>query len=95
MMGNWYGWYGGWSNMMNQWTANNGVFNFGGSFVAGMTFSLLILVLAIWTLYWKYRALWHAAKHEHKVWFGALLIVNTLGILEILYLYVFSKYHKS
>ena len=32
MMSNWYGGYGGWSNMMNQWTVNNGVLNFGGSF---------------------------------------------------------------
>ena len=77
------------------WTLNNGMVNFGGSFVAGMTFGLVVLVLAVWTLYWKYRAMWHAAKHDRKVWFGAFLIVNTLGVLEILYIYVFSKYHKS
>ena len=97
MMGNWYG---GWSNMMSgsafrDWTLNNGMVNFGGSFVAGMTFGFIVLILAVWTLYWKYRALWHAAKHDHKVWFVVLLLVNTLGILEILYLHVFSKYRKS
>ncbi len=83
------------SSVFRQWALNNGMFNFGGSFVAGMTVGIIILVLAAWTLYWKYRALWHAAKHEHKVWFVVLLLVNTLGILEILYLYVFSKYHKN
>src|SRR3989344_4547487 len=97
MMGNWYG---GWSNMMSgsafrDWTLNNGVVNFGGSFVAGVTFGIIILILAVWTFYWKYRALWHAAKHEHKVWFGVLLLVNTLGILEILYFHFFSNYQKS
>ena len=51
----------------------------------------LLLVLLIWTIYWKYHALWHAAKHDNRWWFLALLVVNTLGILEILYLYVFSK----
>ncbi len=85
----------GGSSVFRHWTMNNGVFNFGGSFVAGMTVGVVLLILAVWTLYWKYRALWHAAKHEHKVWFVVLLLVNTLGILEILYLYVFSKYHKS
>ena len=94
-------WYGGWYNMMGgssvfrDWTLNNGMVNFGGSFVAGMTVGIIILILAVWTLYWKYRALWHAAKHDHKVWFVVLLLVNTLGILEILYLHVFSKYHKN
>jgi len=77
------------------WTMNNGVVNFGGSFIAGVTFGIVILILAVWTLYWKYHALWHAAKHDHKVWFLVLMLVNTLGILEILYLNVFSKYKKN
>ena len=82
-------------NSFRQWALNNGMFNFGGSFVAGMAFGVLMLVLAVWTLYWKYRALWHAAKHDRKIWFVVFLLVNTLGVLEILYLYVFQKYHKT
>ncbi len=81
--------------VFRQWALNNGMFNFGGSFIAGMTFGVVVLILAVWTLYWKYLALWHAAKHEHKVWFVVLLLINTLGILEILYLHVFSKYRKN
>lgn len=53
--------------------------------------SLLLLVLVVWTLVWKGMALWKAAKQGSKGWFVALLIINTLGILDILYLYVFSK----
>ena len=68
---------------------NWGVFGMGlGS---GLIFGPIMLVLLIWTLYWKYRALWHAAKNDEKWWFIALLVINTLGILEILYLYFFSK----
>jgi len=89
MMSNWYG---GWSNMMGSWGGYN---MFGGSFFPGMTFGIVMLVLIIWTIYWKYQALWHAAKHNNKVWFVVLLLVNTLGILEILYLHVFSKNNKS
>ena len=50
-----------------------------------------IYVILIWTLIWKGFALWKAARKEHKIWFIVLLIVNTVGILEILYIYVFSK----
>lgn len=44
-----------------------------------------------WTLYWKGMGLWKAAKLEHQKWFIAMLILNTVGILEILYIYIFSK----
>lgn len=51
----------------------------------------LIAVLMIWTVVWKGIALWKAAREGKSGWFVALLIINTVGILEILYIYVFSK----
>lgn len=54
----------------------------------------LLLAVAAWTIAWKGVALWHAARRGEKPWFVALLIVNTVGILEILYLYVFSRTKK-
>ncbi len=51
----------------------------------------LLLVAALWSIVWKGFALWRAAQRGDKKWFVALLVINTLGILEILYLYVFSK----
>jgi len=51
---------------------------------------LAILILA-WTLPWKIAALWRAAKRGEKVWFIVLLVVNSLAILDILYIYVFSR----
>ena len=54
-------------------------------------FMPLALIAAAWVVYWKYRALWKAAHLGDKKWFIALLIINTLGILEILYIYTFSK----
>mgnify|MGYP007084715028 CR=1 FL=1 len=48
-------------------------------------FSPLILFLILaWTLPWKGIALWKAAKNSHKWWFVALLLLNTLAILEII-----------
>ncbi len=53
-----------------------------------------IPLIAIWTLPWKGVALWKAARREEKGWFIALLILNTLAILEILYIFIFSKRKK-
>jgi methionyl-tRNA synthetase len=40
---------------------------------------------------WKGLALWPAARNRQLVWYLALLIVNTVGILEIVYLIFFRK----
>lgn len=50
---------------------------------------LLFLPLLIWSFVWKGVALWHAARRQEGYWFVAILLLNTLGILEIAYLYVF------
>lgn len=51
----------------------------------------LLIVLAVWTLIWKGTALWKSARNGSNVWFIFLLILNTLGILEIIYIFFFSK----
>ncbi|MBI2674148.1 MAG: hypothetical protein HYX22_00185 [Candidatus Yanofskybacteria bacterium] len=55
----------------------------------------VVILLAVWSLVWKGMALWKSARRAHKVWFVVLLVTNTVGILDILYLYVFSKKSKS
>ena len=49
--------------------------------------NIIIILLVIWEVYWKSHALWLSAKKSQKVWFIALLIINSLGILPIYYLY--------
>jgi hypothetical protein len=51
----------------------------------------LLIVLALWELIWKGLALWRAAKNHQLAWFVVMLILNTAGILEIIYLILFSK----
>jgi hypothetical protein len=51
----------------------------------------LFIIVAVWTLIWKGISMWKAAKLNNRTWFMVLLVVNTLGILEILYYYVFSE----
>ena len=52
---------------------------------------LWFIALFLWTVSWKGMALWRAARLERKEWFIPLLLINTLGVLEILYIYVFSQ----
>ncbi|KPJ57223.1 hypothetical protein AMJ49_01260 [Parcubacteria bacterium DG_74_2] len=52
---------------------------------------LILPLIFLWTLVWKGIALWKAARNGHKKWFGVLLFINTLGILEIIYVFIFSK----
>ena len=49
-----------------------------------------VIAAFAWVFVWKGFALWKAARQGAKWWFIALLVINTLGILEILYIYVFS-----
>ncbi|MEK7169379.1 MAG: DUF5652 family protein [Patescibacteria group bacterium] len=51
----------------------------------------ILILLLIWTLPWKGVALWKAARRSDRNWFIALLIINTVGILEIAYIFFFSK----
>ncbi len=53
------------------------------------------IAISIWALVWKGFALWRAARNSQMYWFIALLVVNSLGILEILYIFVFSKMSKK
>lgn len=52
---------------------------------------ILFSILAIWEIIWKGLGLWKAAKCQQKYWFIAILIIHSLGILEIVYLFKFAK----
>ncbi len=62
--------------------------DFQNFFVGNQLFVILALV---WVLPWKGVALWKAARLSDKWWFVAILLLNTLAILEILYIFIFSK----
>ena len=54
-------------------------------------FALPLIVAAVaWTLVIKGFALWKSARKGNRVWFVVLLILNTLGILDLVYLIWFA-----
>lgn len=53
--------------------------------------AIAFLALMVWSVVWKGLALWKAAGNKDWKWFVVILVVNTMGILEILYIYIFSK----
>ena len=46
----------------------------------------VLIPIIIWSMAWKGLALWTAGTRKEKVWFIVLFLVNTVGILEIIYL---------
>ncbi len=66
----------------------------GGGILIGLG-GLLLAAFVAWSIFWKGLALWRAAQRKELYWFIALLLVNTLGVLEILYIYVFSKHKET
>lgn len=50
-----------------------------------------LVILGAWDIVWKGIALWRSARHNQRYWFIALLAINSIGILPIVYLYFFQK----
>ena len=55
---------------------------------------MLVLIIIIWTIFWKGVGLWQAAERGHKWWFFFILVLNTLGILEIIYIYFVARKYR-
>lgn len=56
---------------------------------------VLFVILMIWSIIWKGLALWRAARRGENIWFIVLLLLNTLGILEIIYYFLIAKTDKK
>ena len=53
--------------------------------------AVLLAGAVLWSLFWKGLALWHAARRGDAWWFTGILLINTAGIFEIIYLFGFAK----
>jgi hypothetical protein len=50
----------------------------------GWTIALAAVI--IWELAWKGFALWRASQRKQPWWFAVILLINSAGVLPILYL---------
>ncbi len=60
----------------------------------GTVGAFIFLALA-WSLFWKGLALWRAAKRGDMWWFIAFLVIHTLGIFEIIYIFGVTRARLS
>lgn len=59
-----------------------------------LTSPITLSLVVAWEIAWRGLGLWKSAQRAEKYWFIAILIVNSFGILPILYLFVFSNEKK-
>ena len=52
---------------------------------------ILIAAALLWSVPWKGVALWKAARNNQMGWFAVLMLINTLAVLEIIYIAFFQK----
>jgi hypothetical protein len=53
--------------------------------------SYAMYIVLLWSIIWKGLALWHSGRNSQRNWFVVLLVINTVGILDIIYLFRFAK----
>ena len=51
----------------------------------------VLIVLALWESVWKIIALWKSARNNQLAWFICIALINTIGILPIIYILTHSK----
>lgn len=56
---------------------------------------VIVGTIIVWGLAWKAASLWTAARNNSKPWFATLLLSNTLGVLDAVYIFGVSRGRKS
>ena len=54
-----------------------------------------MLLLLAWVLPWKGYALWLASRRNQTWWFIALLVLNTVAILPIIYIFLIAPRYSE
>ncbi len=58
-------------------------------------YTWLFVLVVVWEMIWKGFALWKSAQKGQTAWFVAILILNTIGILPIIYLLIENSKEKG
>ncbi len=61
----------------------------------GFGITALWIAVALWEIAWKAFALWKAARRDQLTWYILLLILNTVGILPVIYIFAVAPRHPK
>lgn len=61
------------------------------SYELSTNWAVALFTFAIWDTIWRGMALWRAGRNNQQGWFIALLLVNSVGILPIIYILTHPK----
>ncbi len=56
------------------------------SFFTNPTLMTFLMIAILWEATWKIIAMWKAARNNHLAWFICIALINTVGILPIVYI---------
>ena len=65
------------------------------SFLSEPIVIILIIILLIWDAIWKLFALWKSARNNHLAWFIGIALINSVGILPIVYILIHRNRHEA
>lgn len=58
--------------------------------------TMIIVGITLWSVIWKGLALWKAGRNNNPVIFTILLLLNTVGVADLVYLiYLYYKEKKG
>jgi hypothetical protein len=55
----------------------------------------IVLFIIVWDIVWRLVTMWKAGRNNDFVWFICIAILNTLGILPIIYYFSHRKKTKN
>lgn len=55
-------------------------------FLSEPIFIIVLIIAFIWEATWKLIAMWKAGRNNHLAWFICIALINTVGILPIVYI---------
>ena len=55
----------------------------------------LLVPLVIWEVIWKIIGMWKSARNNQLAWFICIAILNTIGLLPIIYIVWFQDEKKN
>ena len=61
------------------------------SFFTNSILMTFLMIAILWEATWKIIAMWKAGRNNHLAWYICIALINTVGILPIVYILMHRK----